>query len=235
MIEFTDVRFAYPHGEFELCVPQWRVAAEEQVAVIGPSGSGKTTLLYLAAGIVGALSGTVRVGDAHLSRLTEDERRAFRIRNIGLVFQEFELLEYLTVRDNILLPYRINPALRPDGDVGRRVEAVAEAVGLAGTLDRYPQRLSHGERQRVALSRALITRPRLILADEPTGNLDPHTSRTIVSLLLDQAAQTKATVLMVTHDHSLLDRFGCVFNLEQLVQRGAGISAGVAVGDAAPA
>jgi putative ABC transport system ATP-binding protein len=219
MIEFQDVRFAYPHSEFALCVPQWHVAAEEHVAVIGPSGSGKTTLLSLAAGIVSPLSGTVRVAGDDISRQTDAERRSFRIRNIGLVFQEFELLEYLTVRDNILLPYRINPALQLDRTVSQRVGAVAESVGLSESLDRYPHRLSHGERQRVALSRALITQPRLILADEPTGNLDPRTSRTIVSLLLDQAERTQATVLMVTHDHSLLTRFGRIQDLEQLIQR----------------
>ena len=156
----------------------------------------------------------MRVAGHDISRQTDAERRSFRIRNIGLVFQEFELLEYLTVRDNILLPYRINPALRLDRAVSQRVGAVAEAVGLAETLDRYPHRLSHGERQRVALSRALITQPQLILADEPTGNLDPRTSRTIVSLLLEQAEKTRATVLMVTHDHSLLTRFGRVLDLE---------------------
>jgi putative ABC transport system ATP-binding protein len=123
------------------------------------------------------------------------------------------------VRDNILLPYRINPALPLDRAVRQRVGAVAEAVGLSHALDRYPHRLSQGERQRVALSRALITQPRLILADEPTGNLDPRTSGTIVSLLLDQAQQTRATVLMVTHDHSLLTRFRRVLDLEQLVHR----------------
>jgi putative ABC transport system ATP-binding protein len=219
MIEFADVRFAYPHGEFELYVPEWRVAAEEKVAVIGPSGSGKTTLLYLAAGIVRPWSGTVRVDGHEISRQGDAERRSFRIRKIGLVFQEFELLEYLTVRDNILLPYRINPALRLDRAVAQRVATVAEAVGLAETLDRHPSRLSHGERQRVALSRALITQPRLILADEPTGNLDPRTSRTIVSLMLEQAEKTQATVLMVTHDHSLLGRFDRVLDLEQLVRR----------------
>ena len=219
MIEFADVRFAYPHSEFELCVPEWRVAAEEKVAVIGPSGSGKTTLLYLAAGIVRPLSGTVRVDGHEISRQADAERRSFRIRKIGLVFQEFELLEYLTVRDNILLPYRINPALQLDRAVAQRVATVAESVGLGETLDRHPSRLSHGERQRMALSRALITQPRLILADEPTGNLDPRTSRTIVSLLLEQAEKTQATVLMVTHDHSLLGRFDRVLDLEQLVWR----------------
>ena len=131
MIEFENVRFAYPHSEFELCVRQWRVAAEEHVAVIGPSGSGKTTLLHLAAGIVSPLSGAVRVAGHDISRQTDAERRSFRIRQIGLVFQEFELLEYLTVRDNILLPYRINPALPLDRAVRQRVGAVAEAVGLA--------------------------------------------------------------------------------------------------------
>lgn len=217
MIEFADVRFAYPHSEFRLNVPAWRVSAQEKVAVIGPSGSGKTTLLYLAAGIICPSSGTVRVDGHEISNQSDAQRRSFRIRNIGLAFQEFELMEYLTVRDNILLPYCINPALKLDRAVRQWAGTLAQAVGVSEALDRYPHRLSQGERQRVALSRALVTQPRLILADEPTGNLDPRTSETIVSLLLDQAASTQATVVMVTHDHSLLSRFDRVLDLEQLI------------------
>jgi putative ABC transport system ATP-binding protein len=216
MIEFDNVTFAYPHSSFQLRVPGLQVTDRERVAVIGPSGCGKTTLLYLAAGIVTAAAGQIRVRGRQLGQQPEAARRSFRIRHIGLVFQEFELLEYLTVRDNILLPYRIHAALRLDRDVRQRAHRLAAAVGIAGALSRYPHRLSQGERQRVAISRALITQPDLILADEPTGNLDPRTSRTIVSLLVEQAAHTGATLLMVTHDHSLLDNFDRVLNMDDV-------------------
>ncbi len=217
MIEFQNTTFAYPGSRFLLRVPELKVGAGEKVVLIGPSGSGKTTLLHLASGILRPERGTIRVDDTEISRLPDAARRNFRIRHIGLVFQEFELLEYLSVRENILLPYRVNGLLKLDRGVRSEVNALAESVGIAATLDRYPHRLSQGERQRVAICRALITRPQMIFADEPTGNLDPRTSRTIVDVLLRQADASDATVLMVTHDHSLLDRFDRVVDLEQLL------------------
>ncbi len=215
MIEFENVHFAYPQSEFRLEVPTLRVEPGEKVVLIGPSGSGKTTLLHLAAGILKPNRGTIRLDDVILSGLSDAAARSFRIANIGLVFQEFELIEYLPVRENILLPYRVNPALRLTAEVRQTARSLAEQVGIAETWDRYPHRLSQGERQRVAISRALITGPRMIFADEPTGNLDPTNSRTIVDLLLSRADAAGATLLMVTHDHSLLDRFDRVVDFEQ--------------------
>jgi putative ABC transport system ATP-binding protein len=139
-----------------------------------------------------------------------------------MIFQEFELLEYLTVCDNILLPYCLNSSLVLDRRVRESAKLLAESVGIAGAFRRRPGRLSQGERQRVAISRALITQPRTILADEPTGNLDPQTSQTIVDLLLEQADVRRATVLMVTHDHTLLDRFDRVVDLGQLLVEDVG-------------
>ncbi len=216
MIRFDNVIFGYGDGDFRLRVAALRIDAGEKVALIGPSGSGKTTLLHLAAGILLPEAGSIRVDDTELSHQADAARRDFRISKIGLVFQEFELLEYLTVRENILLPYRVNRSLKLDREVHSSVRSLAEAVGIAGCLDRYPDRLSQGERQRVAISRALITRPQMIFADEPTGNLDPRTSRTIVQVILEQAIAGGATTLMVTHDHSLLDRFDRVIDFEQL-------------------
>lgn len=217
MIQFESTTFAYPGSDFRLHLPELTIDPGQRVALIGPSGSGKTTLLGLAAGILVPSSGTVRVDGLAISDQSDADRRGFRIANIGLIFQEFELLEYLTVRENILLPYRINRALKLDRQVIASVRWLAEAAGIAGVLGRYPHRLSQGERQRVAISRALITRPRMVFADEPTGNLDPHTSRTIVELILDRAKAGDATVLMVTHDHSLLERFDRVIDLGQLL------------------
>jgi putative ABC transport system ATP-binding protein len=207
--------FTYSGSDFRLHVPALRIERGEKVVVIGPSGSGKTTLLNLAAGNLLPDAGCVRVGGVELSARSDAARRSFRISQIGLVFQEFELLEYLSVRENILLPYRINRSLRLDGKARKSLRELAEAVGIADLLHRYPDRLSQGERQRVAICRALITRRQMILADEPTGNLDPRTSRTILKLMLDRAEASRATVLAVTHDHSLLERFDRVIDFEQ--------------------
>lgn len=215
MIEIENLVFAYAGGSFCLRVPSLRVERGQKVVFIGPSGSGKTTLLHLAAGILLSDSGTIRVDGVELSRRPDAARRDFRISRIGLIFQEFELLEYLTVRENILLPYRVNRSLKLNRAVRSSVAALAEAAGISGSLDRRPNRLSQGERQRVAICRALITRPGMIFADEPTGNLDPRTSRTILEVILEQAEAGGATVLMVTHDHSLLDRFDHVIDFEK--------------------
>jgi len=216
MISLRDMVFEYLDSDFSLRAGALDIDAGQTAAVIGPSGSGKTTLLHIAAGILLPLGGTVRVSHAEISRRSDAERRSFRIANIGLIFQEFELLEYLTVRQNILLPYRINPALKLNTAARDQAASLAGAMGISEVLDRHPDRLSQGERQRVAICRALVTNPKIVLADEPTGNLDPQTSRTIVQVVLDQAAAREATVLMVTHDHSLLDRFDRVIDMEDL-------------------
>jgi len=218
MIVFENIAFAYPGSAFRLVVASLHVAEGEQAVLIGPSGSGKTTLLNMAAGIIVPDTGTVRVDGAAISQRSDAARRNFRASDIGMVFQEFELLEYLTVRENILLPYRINAALKLTDTVRATADELAARVGITETLNRRPNRLSQGERQRVAICRALVTHPRIILADEPTGNLDPDTSRTIVDLLLAQASAADATLLMVTHDHSLLDDFDRTIDISELAE-----------------
>jgi putative ABC transport system ATP-binding protein len=210
VIELEGLDFSYGGNGFRLRVPEFTVAQGEQVALIGPSGCGKTTLLHLVAGILGTGAGRVRVGDTEVSALGDAARRDFRAARIGLVFQEFELLDYLDVVDNILLPYRIARALRPDREAKERAQALAESVGIGDKLRRFPAHLSQGERQRVAVCRALVTRPLLVLADEPTGNLDPANKERVLDLLLARAKESGATLLAVMHDHSLLGRFGRV-------------------------
>jgi ABC-type lipoprotein export system ATPase subunit len=148
--------------------------------------------------------------------LSEAERRALRIQRIGLVFQEFELLEYLRVLDNILLPYRIHRALRLDCTSRTRAENLAKQMGVRNQLERYPTRLSQGERQRVAVCRALVTEPDLILADEPTGNLDPANKHRVLESLIECADQRNTTLVLVTHDHDLLNRFDRVIDVDSL-------------------
>ena len=214
MIEIRDLEFSYGQGGFSLEIPCLDVADGEQVAVVGPSGSGKTTLLNLVAGIASPRSGKVTTNDHEISGLQDAARRDFRIANIGLVFQEFELLEYLNVLDNILLPYRINRTLQLNADVRERAEAFARRVGISDKLARHATRLSQGEKQRVAVCRALVVEPPLLLADEPTGNLDPLNKDRVLDILFDYARRNAATLVAVTHDHDLLDRFDRVIDFK---------------------
>ena len=207
MIEIRDLCFSYPGGEFRLEVPSFTVQPGEKLSVIGASGSGKTTLLNLVSGIATPERGTVRVADVEVSALSDARRRVFRISHIGFVFQDFELLDYLDVTDNILHPYRITGALRLNAAVRERARALADRMGIGDKLDRHANDLSQGEKQRVAICRALLPEPRLLLADEATGNLDPPNKRLILDLLFDSVDAHGATLLAVTHDHELLPRF----------------------------
>jgi putative ABC transport system ATP-binding protein len=207
MIEITALDFHYPAGEFRLEMPGFGVDRGEKVAVIGPSGSGKTTLLNLVAGILTPTAGKISVNDVEVSTLSDAERRAFRITSIGFVFQDFELLDYLDVMDNILHPYRITSALKLDGAVRERAAALARDMGIGDKLGRLATDLSQGEKQRAAICRALLPEPHLILADEATGNLDPVNKVRILDLLFRAVDDHDATLLAVTHDHELLDRF----------------------------
>ncbi len=220
MIRVSKLRYSYPEGEFELNVPSLHIAKGETVAVIGPSGSGKTTLLHLIAGIVSPLAGRIEVDRIVVNSLDDSRRRDFRIRRVGMVFQEFELLEYLSVLDNILLPYRINSELRLDSAARARARSLAEITGIKDKLDRFATRLSQGEKQRVAVCRALVAEPVLLLADEPTGNLDPGNTQRVLSVLLEAAQATGATLLTVTHDHDFLSRFARVVDVTDLAAVG---------------
>ncbi len=217
LISLSKVAFDYadPASRFSLRVPSLEIARGERVALIGGSGCGKTTLALLLAGIHTPASGEILVDGTAVHRLSETGRRRFRIARIGFIFQEFELLDYLRADDNILLPYRINPALKLDATTRSRVASLADRLGLAPEkLQRFPARLSQGERQRVAIARALINEPRILIADEPTGNLDPASAAAVMTLIESEAARLDATFLMITHDHSLLPRFDRTLDVE---------------------
>lgn len=218
MIQLTDINFRYPSGEFHLSIPNLSVTAGKKVAVIGPSGSGKTTLLNLVAGILIPGKGSVSIDDIEISNQSDKTRRDFRISNIGFIFQDFGLLDYLDVQDNILHPYRITGALKLSSDIRQRAHMLAEQMGIADKLNRHPTDLSHGERQRVAICRALLPGPKLILADEATGNLDPKNKVHILDLLFENVDKHNATLLAVTHDQELLPHFDNVVNFNDFVQ-----------------
>ncbi len=219
-IEIRDLTFRYVAHGFELGIPSLSVTGGEHVAVVGASGCGKTTLAYLLSGIYVPLSGSVRIGEQFISEMSDAERRNFRISNIGFIFQEFELLEYLRVEENIVLPYFVNSALEFSKAVRERACALAVSVGLGDKLRRYPGELSQGEKQRLAICRALVTDPNIIMADEPTGNLDAGNTDSIMQLIRELAKERGATFMMITHEHGLLEQFDRVIDLEKVVKRG---------------
>ena len=207
MIAIRNLEFSYPTGNFHLNIPGFSVARHEKVAVIGPSGTGKTTLLNLIAGISVPKQGSILVQDMSVEQLNDSQRRQFRITNIGFVFQDFELLDYLNVYDNILHPYRITKALQLTPALKDYARMLAGEMGIGDKLQRRATDLSQGERQRAAICRALLPRPTLILADEATGNLDPENKDRILDLLFRAVEEHDTTLLAVTHDYELLNRF----------------------------
>ncbi|MAY75619.1 MAG: ABC transporter ATP-binding protein [Phycisphaerae bacterium] len=224
VIAVEGLRFRYGGaGEaFSLEVPELTIGVGEHTALIGPSGCGKTTLLRLLIGSLTPDTGEVCVLGERVSLMGEGARRRVRRRNIGMVFQGFALLDYLTAHQNITLPRRLDPSLMSARDADARARSLAERAGIAGLLDRRPGRLSQGERQRVAICRALLASPALIACDEPTGNLDPARSAGVVDLIMDEAEAIGSTVLFVTHDHGLLGRFGRVVELDKLTTMATG-------------
>jgi putative ABC transport system ATP-binding protein len=184
-----------------------KAESKKAVALIGPSGCGKTTLMSLIAGILPSQRGKILINNTEINSLTDKQRRLFRIQNIGFVFQDFALLEYLNLYENILHPYRINSALTLDESVKKRANDLAEKVGISKRLKNYPGQTSVGEQQRCAIARALLNEPSVILADEPTGNLDPKNKRAILEILLQYVRDHEATLLVATHDYDLLESF----------------------------
>ena len=185
------------------------IAAGETVAITGPSGCGKSTLLGLIAGLDVPSRGSVAVGGTEISSLDADRRAAFRRHDVGLIFQSDNLLPFLTADENV----RVQQALT-GGDVdGGTTRALLGRAGLSDEIDRVPDELSGGQRQRVAVARALAHRPRLLVADEPTGALDPDTATAVVDLLLRATAATGATLVIVTHEPAVAERLHRIVSL----------------------
>jgi putative ABC transport system ATP-binding protein len=189
------------------------IAADEFVAIVGPSGSGKTTLLGLLAGLDDPATGTVELAGQPLHALTEDDRARFRAANIGFVFQTFQLVPTLTALENVLVPLELAGAPGTGAELDARAAALLERVGLGDRLTHYPQQLSGGEQQRVALARAFAGEPKILFADEPTGNLDGETGARIVDLMVRLNAESDTTLVLVTHDLELAGRAGRVVRL----------------------
>ncbi len=221
VVELKGVRFRHTDRDdgspaFELRIDELRVMPGQVTACIGPSGSGKTTMLDVIAGIHRPESGTVIVAGHNLGTIDHAQRRRVRLREIGLVFQTLALVEYLSAIENILLPCFVEPGLFRDKQTDVRARSLAEQLEIGHLLRRRPKHLSQGERQRVAICRALVTSPRVLLCDEPTGNLDPARKDRTIDLLIEAGRTSGAAVLMATHDHSLLPRFDTVIDMAHL-------------------
>jgi cell division transport system ATP-binding protein len=205
VIQFSAVTKRYPGGPEALRGVSVEIAAGEMVAVTGHSGAGKSTLLRLAAGIERASTGTVMVNGQNLGALGETALAILR-RRIGFVFQDHKLLFDRNAFDNVALPLRV-AGFAPD-EIGRRVRAALDKVGLLAREKALPVALSGGEQQRLCIARAIVNRPSILIADEPTGNLDADYARSILDLF-QSFHQVGVTVLLSTHDESGLDRIGC--------------------------
>ena len=191
------IDFSVPKGQF--------------VAIMGSSGSGKSTLLGLVAGLDSASSGEIWLDGEEITKLPEDKLAVLRGRKIGFVFQSYQLIPTLTAEENVLLPYEL---VGGNGDGPARAKELLDEVGLSDRRDHFPVQLSGGEQQRVALARAFMVRPAILLADEPTGNLDSANGRHVLDLLLSLNAQQGTTLVLVTHDQQLASHAARIITLQ---------------------
>ncbi len=201
------------------------VGAGETLSVVGPSGSGKTSMIMLVAGLERPTAGLVRVAGQDLGPLDEDGLAVFRRDNVGIVFQAYHLVATMTAMENVAIPLEFAGR----ADAFDRARAALDAVGLAPRLDHYPGQLSGGEQQRVALARAFVTEPRLLLADEPTGNLDGATGEAIIALMFEIQARLGNTLVLVTHDAKVAGRCDRMVRVGdgRIVGEGAAAAAGM--------
>ena len=215
-LQLKQIQFHYPHQEFGLVIPELTIKPGESVALVGPSGSGKTTLLNLIAGILKPSHGSITLNNSNLLTLGTKQQRQHRLRHMGMIFQSFELLDYLDVKDNTLLQARLCSDISVDKQLTEQALQIASELGLRDKWQKNIQRLSQGERQRVAVCRALLLNPQLVLADEPTGNLDPDNKVAVLDQLIKKCKQQHCILLTVTHDHSLLPNFDRVIDIDSL-------------------
>jgi putative ABC transport system ATP-binding protein len=186
------------------------IARNTSISIVGPSGSGKTTLLGLCAGLDQPTDGSIKLLDIELGELDEDERAYVRNQYVGFVFQNFQLLPTLTALENVMIPLE----LRGGKNISTKAEELLDRVGLADRMHHYPAQLSGGEQQRVAIARAFISDPRILFADEPTGNLDEETAEIITDLLFSINKELGTTLVMVTHNLQLAEHTGRILKLK---------------------
>lgn len=213
ILSVQNVSKTYKSGDRTLTVLDdinFSVEAGSTLAIVGPSGSGKTTLLGLCAGLDRASSGTVELHQIVLDNLNEDQRAQVRNEHVGFIFQNFQLIPTLTASENVMVPLE----LRGEKNSKRKSQELLDKVGLAERGHHYPTQLSGGEQQRVSLARAFANSPKILFADEPTGNLDAETSEKIVHLLFDLNKEAGTTLILVTHDMELASKTGRIIRVK---------------------
>jgi len=213
ILSVRNISKTYKSGDRTLTVLdniQFSVEAGSTLSIVGPSGSGKTTLLGLCAGLDRATSGTVELHNIVLDKLNEDQRAQVRNEYVGFIFQNFQLIPTLTALENVMVPLE----LRGEKNIKRRALELLDKVGLAERGHHYPAQLSGGEQQRVSLARAFSNNPKILFADEPTGNLDAETSEKIVNLIFELNKEAGTTLVLVTHDMDLASRTGRIIRIK---------------------
>ena len=215
ILQIRDLHFQYPASDFKIEISDIKITQGSKIAISGKSGSGKTTLIHLISGILKPQSGEILFFDKSITDMNDNDIRKHRISNIGFIFQEFELLDYLNVMDNLVLPYKINKSLSLDEEIKDKAKEIANRIGIGNKLDQHPKQLSGGERQRLAIARALITSPPLIIADEPTGNLDDKTSNIVMDEITDQVSYTNSTLIMISHNNELISSFDEIIDIQE--------------------
>lgn len=213
ILQAIDLKKHYGEGETQVKAldgVSLSVERGEFVSIVGTSGSGKSTLLHMLGGLDNPTSGNVIIDDKDISKLKGDSLCIFRRRKIGFVFQSYNLVPSLTVYDNIILPLELDGC-----EVDKNyIDSIVSALGLSDKLDRYPNKLSGGQQQRVAIARALATKPAILLADEPTGNLDSKTSQDVLGLLKMTGQKFKQTIVMITHDDEIAQMADRIIRIE---------------------
>lgn len=213
ILEFDKVVKSYHQGQKELSVLNdlsLKIEESKSIAILGKSGSGKSTFLSLGAGLDRPDSGKIIIHGEDIVKMTEDELSIYRAKHVGIIFQHFHLMQNLSALENIMLPLEI---LNMDKPQEKAMEAL-ESVGLADRHDHFPSQLSGGEKQRVAIARSIVTKPDIIFADEPSGNLDDDTGQKVMSLLFDLVKQIKTTLILVTHDQDLAKNCDSIYELK---------------------
>jgi putative ABC transport system ATP-binding protein len=213
MLEVKNLTKTYKSGNKELTVlheVNFSIPDGDSLAIVGPSGSGKTTLLGLCAGLDRASSGSVILSGVTLDNLNEDERAAVRNQYVGFVFQNFQLIPTLTALENVMVPLE----LRGERNAQSRAMDLLQKVGLADRYNHYPAQLSGGEQQRIAIARAFSNSPKILFADEPTGNLDSDTKETVENLLFELNREANTTLILVTHDLELAHKTNHILKLK---------------------
>lgn len=213
ILNAQDVTKSFHQGEESLEILRGvslKLEKPETVSIMGRSGCGKSTFISLLAGLDTATSGEIEILDQTLAKLSSGELNRFRARHIGIIFQQFHLLDHLTALENVRLPIDLNAGSNGDA----RAKEVLEKVGLGHRLDHFPETMSRGEQQRVAIARVLVMKPELLLADEPTGSLDPKTGREVIDLLFQIVESEKIALVMATHDLHLAERCGRQYTMD---------------------